>query len=337
MQHNDKNSTLPISRRALLASGAAAVLAPWAHAQGDDAAHYPTRLIRLVAGYPAGGAADAQARLLASKLGEVLGQPVVVENRAGAAGSLGADVVAKAPADGYTILLAASSIFAINPWLYKKLPFDVERDFALVGQLASFQSVVVVPNNSPYKTLKDVVADARANPDKVSYGSPGTGTTAHLSAELLRRVTKVSMVHVPYKGDAPLLTDVIGTQIPLAFVNMAPALPLIETGRLRALAVTGATRAPSLPQVPTMEEQGFPGTAVVGWSGLAVRAGTAPSIISKLSNALRDALRNAQLRERFLAQAAEPHYTTAAEFTRFAAAEHQRFGVVIREAGITAD
>jgi tripartite-type tricarboxylate transporter receptor subunit TctC len=325
-----------MTRRAALATALGAAL-PAAFAQGESPAAWPTRPIRLVAGYPAGGSADAQSRLLATKLGEALHQPVIVENRPGAAGSLSADIVAKAPADGYTVLLAASSIFAINPWLYKKLPFDVQRDLTLVGQVASFQSVVVVPPASPYKTLADVMADARAHPGKVSYGTPGSGTAAHLSAELLRSVSKTQMVHVPYKGDAPLLTDLVGAQVPLAFVNMQPSLPLVEAGKLRVLAVTGARRSPNLPQVATIEEQGFPGTGVNGWSGLAVRAGTPPAIVARLSNALRDILRNPELRDKLIAQASEPHYADSAEFTRFAAAERQRFGQVIREAGITGD
>ena len=327
---------VPMKRRAVLGSALAAAL-PAAWAQGEAPAAWPTRPIKLVAGYPAGGSADAQARLLATKLGEVLRQPVIVENRPGAAGSLSADIVAKAPADGYTVLLAASSIFAINPWLYKKLAFDVQRDFTLVGQVASFQSVVAVPVASPYKTLADVMADARAHPGKVSYGSPGSGTAAHLSAELLRSVSHAQIVHVPYKGDAPLLSDLVGGQVPLAFVNMQPSLPLIEAGKLRVLAVTGAKRSPVLPQVPTIEEQGYPGTGVNGWSGLAVRAGTPPAIVSKFSTALRDVLRNPDLRDKLIAQASEPHYADSAEFTRFAAAERERFGRVIRESGITGD
>ena len=325
-----------LKRRTLLGCAAAALVPVRALAEESPAA-WPTRPIKLVAGYPAGGSADAQARLIATKLGEVLHQPVIVENRPGAAGGISADIVAKAPADGYTVLLAASSIFAINPWLYKKLSFDVQRDLALVGQVASFQSVVLVPVGSPYKTLADVIADARTHPNKVSYGSPGSGTAAHLSAELLRSVSKAQIVHVPYKGDAPLLSDLIGAQVPLAFVNMQPSLPLIEAGKVRVLAVTGARRSPNLPHVPTIEEQGFPGTGVNGWSGLAVRTGTPPVIVGKLSNALRDVLRSPDVREKLFAQAAEPHFSDPAEFTRFAAAERQRFGVVIREAGITGD
>lgn len=315
---------------------AAAALPGLALAAQEDG-RYPVRPLRLVAGFPAGGAADAQARLVAHHLGELLGQQVIVDNRAGAAGSIGADAVAKAPADGYTLLLAASSVFAINPWLYRKLPFDVQRDFALVGQLASFQSVVVVPNASPFHSLRDLLASARATSQGLPYGSPGTGTTAHLAAELLRRSAHVELLHVPYKGDAPLLSDVVGGQLPAAFVNMAPALPLLQAQRLRALAVTGATRWPSLPAVPTVQEQGFAGTAVTGWSGLAVRSGTPAPIVARLAGALQEVLRNGELREQFLSQGAEPHYASAQDFTRFAAAERKRFGAVIRDAGISVD
>jgi tripartite-type tricarboxylate transporter receptor subunit TctC len=328
---------LPFTRRAVLACALAGALPAAAIAQPESIASWPSRPIRLVAGFPAGGAADAQSRLLAAKLGEVLHQQVIVDNRPGAAGSLSADIVAKAPADGYTVLLAASSIFAINPWLYKKLPFDAQRDLTLVAQVASFQSVVVVPQGSPYTSLREVMADAQAHPGKWSYGSPGAGTASNLSAELLRSTTHVQLVHVPYKGDAPLLADVLGAQLPLAFVNMQPALALIEAGKLRVLAVTGPKRSPNLPQVPTMEELGYAGTAVTGWSGLAVRAGTPPALVAKLSSALRDLLRNPELRDKLIAQASEPHYADSAEFTRFAAAERQRFGAVIRQSGITSD
>jgi tripartite-type tricarboxylate transporter receptor subunit TctC len=328
---------LPLTRRALLACALAGAMPAAAIAQPESAAGWPSRPIRLVAGFPAGGSADAQARLLAAKLGEVLHQQVIVDNRPGAAGSLSADIVAKAPADGYTVLLAASSIFAINPWLYKKLPFDAQRDLTLVAQVASFQSVVVVPQGSPYTSMREVMADAQAHPGKWSYGSPGAGTASNLSAELLRSTTRVQLVHVPYKGDAPLLADVLGAQLPLAFVNMQPALTLIEAGKLRVLAVTGVKRSPNLPQVPTLEELGYAGTGVNGWSGLAVRSGTPPAVVARLSSALRDLLRNPEVREKLLAQAAEPHYADSAEFTRFAAAERQRFGAVIRQTGITSD
>lgn len=306
-----------------------------AGAQPEEA--YPVRPLRLVVGYPPGGAADAQARVVAGRLGEGIGQQVIVDNRPGAAGNVSADVVARSPADGYTVLLAASSIFAINPWLYRKAGFDVERDFALVGQMTSFQNVVVTGGGSAMQSMQDLAAAARAQPDKLPYGSPGSGTTAHIAAELFRRAAGVKLVHAPYKGDAQAIVDTVGGQLPVAFVNMAAALPLIRSGKLRALAVSGNARSSLLPEVRTMEELGYAGAVVTGWSGLAVRAGTPAAAIQKLSQALREALRQGDVRERFLAQAAEPQFSTPADFTRFADTERQRFGTIIREAGITAE
>ena len=223
---------------------------------------YPNRPVHLVVGFPPGGAADAQARLLAAKLGEALGQPVVVDNKPGAGGNIGADAVAKATPDGYTILLAPSAAMAINPWLYPKLPYDAQRDFTYVGQFTTFQGVVAVGMEQPFKSLKELVSQAATQSGKLAYGTPGNGTTPHLAAELFQRIAHIKLTHVPYRGDAPALTDAIGGQVQVVFVNMSAAVPLIKSAMLRALAVTGKSRSPSLPDTPTIEEAGFPGSAV---------------------------------------------------------------------------
>jgi tripartite-type tricarboxylate transporter receptor subunit TctC len=324
---------IPCSRRMVLGLALTCAFAVMpCHAQ--TAENYPTRPVKLVVGFPPGGAADAQARVIAAKLSDALGQQVVVENRPGAGGNIGAEAVAKAVPDGYTILLAPSAAMAINPWLYRKLPYDPLKDFAYVGQYAAFQGVVAVGNEHSIKSVKEMVALARAQPGQIAYGSPGNGTTPHLAGELFQRAARISMVHVPYKGDAPAMTDAIGGQVPMVFVNMGAALPLIKSGKLRALAVTGKQRASSLPDTPTLEESGFPGSAVVGWVGIAAPAKTPASIIGKLSNALRKAVEDPDLREKFALQAAEPTFTTSAAFTAFVGKEKERFGRLIRDARI---
>lgn len=329
------NSTrlLPGENALLVLACAGAIAAATCHAQTADS--YPQRPVKLVVGFPPGGAADAQARVIAAKLGDSLGQQVVVDNRPGAGGNIGADAVAKATPDGYTILLAPSAAMAINPWLYPKLPYDPLKDFAYVGQYAAFQGVVAVGAEQSIKTIRDMVAAAQAQPGKFAYGSPGNGTTPHLAAELFQRAANASMVHVPYRGDAPAMTDAMAGQVPVVFVNMGTALPLIKSGKLRALAVTGRQRASALPDVPTLEESGYPGSSVVGWVGIAAPANTPAPIVAKLSNALKTAIGNADLREKFAQQAAEPTFTTSAAFTAFVADEKERFGRVIRDARIT--
>ncbi|MES1980282.1 MAG: tripartite tricarboxylate transporter substrate binding protein [Pseudomonadota bacterium] len=298
---------------------------------------FPSRPVRLVVGFPAGGAADVQARVLASKLAETLGQQVIVDNKPGAGSNIGAELVAKSKPDGYTLLLAPSAALAINPWLYSRMSFDPQRDFAFIGQFTSFQGLVAVSAGAPFKTLKDLVSFARAQPGKLVFGSPGNGTTPHLAAELFKSVAHIDMVHASYRGDAAALTDAMAGQTPVVFVNMASALPLIKAGRLRALAVTGKQRALSLPDVPTIEEAGFPGSAVTGWSGLAAPAGTPEAIVTRLSNALKLAVASADLREKLAQQAAEPYFSTPVAFAAFVSEERKRFGKVIRDAQITVD
>ena len=296
---------------------------------------YPNRPVHLVVGFPPGGAADAQARLLAAKLGEALGQPVVVDNKPGAGGNIGADAVAKATPDGYTILLAPSAAMAINPWLYPKLPYDAQRDFTYVGQFTTFQGVVAVGMEQPFKSLKELVTQAATQSGKLAYGTPGNGTTPHLAAELFQRIAHIKLTHVPYRGDAPALTDAIGGQVQVVFVNMSAAVPLIKSEKLRALAVTGKSRSPSLPDTPTIEEAGFPGSAVTGWSGLAAPANTPATVVTKLSNALNTAVSSGEIRDKLALQATELHFSSPAAFAAFSSEERERFGKVIKEAQIT--
>jgi tripartite-type tricarboxylate transporter receptor subunit TctC len=321
------------TRRSVLSTLAALTLPTLsALAVGQDT--YPAKPIRLVVSFPAGGSADAQARLLATKLTAVLGKPVIVDNKSGAGGNIGAEAVAKAAPDGYTILLAAASMLCINPWIYPKLPFDPAKDFAFIGQVAAFQGVVVVTPSQPFHTMKELVAFAKAHPGQLAYGSPGSGTTPHLASELFKRTAGLDLQHVPYRGDSAALVDTTGGQIPVSFVNLGPAVPLVQSGRLRALAVTGIGRSAALPEVPTLEEAGFPHSAVPGWSGLVAPAGTPTAAITKLSDALKTVTNDAEFKDKFAQQSAEAHFSAGPAFGAMVAAERVRLGKLIKEAGI---
>ena len=320
------------SRRAFVLAG----LAGLAGSAGAQPA-YPSRPVRLVVPFPPGGAADAMARAVAARLAEKLGQPFVVDNRAGAGGNVGTEQVAKAPADGYTLVLAAAGAMAISPALYPRLPYDPQRDFSFIGQIASFQGVLAVGAEQPFKTLRDLVAHARANPGRLSYGSPGNGTTPHLAAELLKKAAGIDMTHIPYRGDAPAISEAIGGQVPVAFINIAPAVSVIQSGRLRALAVSGAGRSPLLPGVPTVAESGHPGYSVVGWAGLAAPVGTPAPVIARLAGTLKTVLAGPDLADQLAAQSAEPTYRSSGAFTAYAQAERLRFAQLVREARITLD
>ena len=250
---------------------------------------WPTKPITLVVTYPPGGGADAMARLLAPKLGEVLGQNVIVENKPGAGGQIGASSVAKAVPDGHTLMLDASS-FAVNPSLYPKLPYDPDKAFRTIGVIALFPNVVLVNAQFPAKNVSELITAARAKKDAVSFASSGNGSAQHLAGALFESVAKVDMVHVPYKGGGPALNDVIGGQVPLFFGNLASTLPHIQGGKLRALAVTSAKRSLILPDVPTLAEAGLSGAEVYEWNAVFAPAATPEAVVSKLSAALKKAL-----------------------------------------------
>lgn len=258
-------------------------------AAGQTAAPWPTKSITLVVTYPPGGGADAMARLIAPKLGEALGQNVIVENKPGAGGQIGAAAVAKAVPDGHTLMLDASS-FAVNPSLYPKLPYDTDKAFRAVGVIALFPNVVLVNAQFPAKNVNELMVAARAKKDSVSFASSGNGSAQHLAGALFESAAKVDMVHVPYKGGGPALNVVIGGQVPLFFGNLASTLPHIQGGRLRALAVTSAKRSPILPDVPTLAEEGLKGAEVYEWNAVFVPAATPEAVVDKLSAALKKAL-----------------------------------------------
>lgn len=269
-------------------------------AQAQAPAPWPTKPITLVVTYAPGGGADAMARLIAPKLSEALGQNVIVENKPGAGGQIGAAAVARAAPDGYTLMLDASS-FAVNPSLYAKLPYDTEKAFLAIGVIALFPNVVLVNAQFPAKNVDELIAAAKVKKDAVSFASSGNGSAQHLAGALFESAVKVDMVHVPYKGGGPALNDVIGGQVPVFFGNLASTLQHIQSGKLRALAVTSAKRSPILPDVPTLAEAGVPGAEVYEWNVVLAPAGTPEPVIAKVSAALQKALDTPEVKARIAA------------------------------------
>ena len=309
-----------------------ALSAPQAHAQA-----YPSKTIRFVVPYPAGGPLDTVARLLGAKVGESVGQPVVVENKPGAGGNIGADIVAKSPADGYTILMGAVATHAINPSLYKSIPYDPIRDFAPVTQVASTPNVLVVNPGVPAKDVKELIAYAKANPGKLSFGSGSIGSAGHLAGELFKATAGVDMVHVPYKGAAPAMQDLIGGRIQLMFDNLASSLGQVKAGKVRALAVTTAKRSPLAPDLPTIAETGVPGFDISTWFGIFAPAGTPKPALDRLHAEFAKALAAADVRDRMTSMGAEPVGNTPDEFAAFVRSEGEKYSKVIRASGAKVD
>lgn len=276
------------------------LLVPVAHAADAppaEIAAYPNKPVRIIVPYPAGGSTDVLARVLGQKIGEEMGQPVVVENRPGASGNIGASYVAKSPADGYTLFLGTSTALAANPGLYKTLPYDPQKDFAPIILATTLASLVVVNPSVPVKTMQELGAYLKAHPG-TSYASSGNGTPAHLGGELYKKMAGVQMNHVPYKGGAPALTDLIGGQTSLMFAILPEAMPFVKEGKLRALAVTTAKPTPNAPQLPTVAEAGVPGYELIGWYAFLAPRATPQPIVAKLNKAFDEALQDKAVRER---------------------------------------
>ncbi len=316
---------------ALLAIFSALAAAP-ATAQTTD---YLTRPVRIIVPQTAGGAVDIVARAIAQKLSESWGQQVIIDNRPGANGIIGMEAVAKAKPDGYTLGAPFTSVLAINPFVYKTLPYDAFRDFAPVMQSVANVIVLVVHPSLPVRSVKDLVALGKSRPGDLVYGSFGVGNLTHLAGELLRMETKMKMVHVPYKGETPAVTNLIGGQYVLLFSTSAGVFAHIKEGRLRLLATGGEKRAAAYPDAPTMAEAGFPGAGVTGWSGLAMPAGTPPEIVQKFSREAARHVKSAEMSERLTALGAEPVGSSPEEFTAFIKSEATKWSRVIREAGIS--
>jgi tripartite-type tricarboxylate transporter receptor subunit TctC len=295
---------------------------------------YPSKPITLVVTYPPGGGADAMARLIAPKMGEALGQTIVVENKPGASGQIGAAAVAKANPDGYTLMLDASS-FSVNPSLYPKLPYDSLKAFQPIGVVALFPNVVLVNANFPAKNMAELTAAARKAKDAVSYASSGNGSAQHLAGALFESAAKVDMIHVPYKGGGPALNDVIGGQVPLFFGNLASTLQHVQSGKLKALAVTSGKRSPILPDVPTLSESGLKGTEIYEWNAVFAPANTPEPVIKKLAAAFQQALDAPEVKARVAQLGGELQKSSPEQARTFIEQQINLWGRVVKDRKIT--
>jgi tripartite-type tricarboxylate transporter receptor subunit TctC len=312
--------------------GVLAVLAGAASAQG-----YPAKPIHFIVPFPPGGGTDIIARTVAARLSESNKWVIVLENKPGAGGNLGLDQAAKSPADGYTMVIGQTSNLAINPTLYSKLPYDPVRDFRPVALLASSPIVLVAPEKTPYKSLGDAIAAAKAGPGTVSYGSPGNGTVAHLTAELLQRTADVKFTHIPYKGASQAMTDLMGGQIDLYLSSVPSALSQIKGGKLRPLAVTGAQRSAQLAQVPTIAESGYQGFDVTTWYGLLYPAGTPEPIVKRMNEEVNRALKAGDVRDRLAAEGGDALGGTPEQFASLLKADLARWGQIVKQSGAKVD
>ncbi|HZE10913.1 MAG TPA: tripartite tricarboxylate transporter substrate binding protein [Burkholderiales bacterium] len=315
-----------------LAALASTVIFAAAHAQD-----YPAKPVRIVVPYSAGGNADILGRALAQKLGDALKQPFVVENRAGANGGIGTDFVAKAAPDGYTLLVTASGPIVVNPTLYANVPYDPVKDFAPISQCAVYQYVLVTLAASPYQSIADIAAAARARPGAVSYGSTGVGGGNHLAGELFALATGTQLTHVPYKGSAPALADLLGGQLSFMFDTVITSVPQIRAGKLRAFAVSSPKRASSLPEVPTMQEAGIKGFDISQWQGFLAPAGTPKGIVERLNAETVRAMRAPDVHERIAVQGGNDIVTgTPEEFAALIRSDLQAYAKLIKDARIPA-
>ena len=297
---------------------------------------YPSKPITLVVTYPPGGGADAMARLIAPRMGEALGQAIVIDNKPGAGGQIGASAVAKATPDGYTLMLDASS-FSVNPSLYPRLPYDSLKAFKPVGVVALFPNVVLVNANFPAKNITELVAAARKAKDAVSYASSGNGSAQHLAGALFESAAKVDMVHVPYKGGGPALNDVIGGQVPLFFGNLASTLQHVQSGKLKALAVTSGKRSPILPEVPTLSESGLKGTEIYEWNAVFAPANTPEPVMNKLAAAFQQALESPEVKVRVAQLGGEIQKGSPEQARKFIEQQVTLWSRVIKERNITTE
>ena len=302
-------------------------------AASTQAQQFPSKPIRIIVGFVPGGATDIIARSIAPPLGESLGQTVIVDNRPGASSQIAGMAVAKSPPDGHTLMMMTQTLMTSQMIEGKTYP-DVLKDFAHVALTATSTLILVVNPSFPVKSLKELIALARARPGEINYASGGVGTTPHLSGELLATMAKLKVVHVPYKGEAPGLTDVMGGHIPFMFSNVTASLAFVKAGKLRALASTGLKPSPAVPDLPTMAAAGLPGFEVLGIFAVLAPAGTSREIVERLNTEIVKVLRRPDIKERFAAQALDPAYLSTAQFSDYIKAEAGRWGKLIKEAGI---
>jgi tripartite-type tricarboxylate transporter receptor subunit TctC len=291
----------------------------------------------LVVPFPAGGTTDILARAAAQQLTELLGQSVVVDNRPGAAGNIGSDVVAKSPADGYTLLMGTVGTHAINPSLYSKMPYDHIKDFVPIVLVAGVPNVLVVNPALPVNSVADLIKLAKEKPGSINFASSGSGTSIHLSGELFKTMAGVDMTHVPYKGSAPAITDLMGGQVQIMFDNLPSSLQQIKAGKLRAIAVTSLKRAPALPNVPTISESGLPGFEASSWFGILAPAGTPASVVTRINAEVNKWLQSADAREKLLAQGAEAAGGSPEQFAAFIRSETDKWAKVVKASGAKVD
>lgn len=315
---------------------AAAVVAAL-FAFGAQAQQWPTKPIKMVVPFTAGGSTDTVARIISEKLTPRLGQPVIVENKAGAGGAVGSDFVAKSPADGYTYLVGTSSTMAIAPWVYTKLPYNPTRDFAPVTLLGIADIIVVVNSNVPIRTTKQLLDYAKANPGKLTFASGGNGSISHLLGEYFKSMAKVDLLHVPYKGDAQMVTDLLGGQVNMAFGTAVAWLPHIKSGKVAAVAVTNPKRSTTLTDLPTLSESGVPGYEAVQWFGIAAPTGTPPEVLNRMHSEIKAILAMPEVHKRFTDLGFDVVGNTPAEFAQFLRDENAKWKKIAEIAGTKLD
>ena len=319
-----------MKRRQLL-QGAAAIAVPGLALAQDK---YPSRAIQWICPYAAGGNADSRSRQVARVMGTMLGQPIIIDNKAGAGGNIGTEAIARAKPDGYTLGMGNFAPLAVNKALFKKINFDPQTDLVPIGLIERGPLILMVRNDSPYKSVKDIVAAAKAEPGKLSYASGGIGGTHHLSGALFEHAAGIDMIHAPYKSGSAGATDLMGGQVQMMFEQMYAAMPSIKGGKLRALAITSKTRSPLAPEIPTMAEQGYPEVEVLNWQGLVGPKGMPPELVRQLNSVLNKALQEPDLRDKILSQGNEVGGGTPEQFAALIKSETPRWAKVVRDARI---
>jgi tripartite-type tricarboxylate transporter receptor subunit TctC len=325
-----------LSRTVVFGGLVAVMLCAQATSVAQTASAFPNQPIRMVVPYPPGGPTDITARVVAAEMSKTIGQNIVIDNRPGASGMIGSEMVTKSTPDGYT-LLANASIHVINPSVYPDMRFDAIKDFVPITQLAQVPLVLVVPANSPIKSVKDLVEYAKANPGKVNFGSAGSASAQHLAGESFKIAAGIQMQHIPYKGSAPALTDLAGGQLQLMFDSMPSATPMINSGKLRAIAVTTTTRAKARPDLPTIAESGFPGFDISTWYAYWAPKGTPADVVEKLAASAAQALKNPEVIAKYEAMGAEPVGSTPAQFAAYVESEAKKWSDIVKKSGAKLD
>lgn len=326
-----------LQRRSLALAVAAAGVLALAPAAAMAQAAFPTKPITIVVGFSPGGTTDTLARVVGQAMSRDLGQPVMIDNRPGAGGNIGTQMVARAPADGHTLLMGTVGTHAINQSLYKKMGFDPIKDFQPISRVALVPNLLVAHPSQPFKNVRELIAHAKANPGKINFASSGSGTSIHLSAEMFNQMTGVDMQHIPYKGSAPALTDLLAGQTAIMFDNMPSVISHVKAGKLRPLAVTTPQRSPALPDVPTIAESGVPGYSATSWFGLLAPAGTPAPVVAKLNASILKALADPEVKKKMAEQGAEPHGEKPEQFAEFIRSETAKWGQTVKASGATAD